>query len=276
MTMIRLGVIWFVLVVMTSISCASNDFLYESMKMVGGIRAMGMANVAVAVPRGASALFMNPAGLALKGAFLDYEMMDYDQLLHRRYDQFSMSMGSFGFGHITREVSNGDNATITYYGLARKGKGRVDWGVSYKRIDAQFGGVSVDTYSCDVGMVAYLSPRLKWGVVVQDFLKRDLDLEPTLATGLAWNYESLLLAVDVVQHHLDNDSYLYARYGMEYRVADGLFVRVGNDRQFGMVGFTLTLPVLELDYAMKRVFNSDDEATYYLGFRLGDKAWRNR
>lgn len=249
----------------------TNSFLYDSLKYPTSIRAIGMGNAYVGVAEESSALFINPAGLVMPGRMLNYESLDFQERSSSTFENFAIHLSPLGYGYVRNTRLNGDSSKITYYGYANRGSNGVDWGLTYKSVDVTMDHVKTAAFSADIGLLFRLTPRFNWGVVAKDVLKRDLDIQPTLVTGFSIMSKDrgIVIANDWVHYDFQNQHYLYSRLGTEFRISDGVFFRMGLDREYFSLGSTFGFGFFNLDYALKAHFQEQEDRTYYFGIKFG-------
>ena len=212
-----------------------------------GVRAAGMGGAYTAVADDGSAVFYNPAGLAVPG--FCYTFGDPDSSNHEVKGSFEfIKLGYVGYGAWNMMNAASDEATVTAVGFGNR-VGWLNWGVAYKGAIWNVAGAEGDGGSADIGFLVRITPTLNIGVVAQDLLTSKSYLVPASGRlGIAFKPfgERVTLAGDI---EFEKSSQSYGHLGLDLNIVKGFSLRGGFDRGEPTVGMTLDLYLFSMDYA---------------------------
>jgi protease-4 len=212
-----------------------------------GVRAAGMGSAFTAVADDASAVFYNPAGLAVPG--FCYTSGDIDTNETQIDGNFELAkLGYIGYGAWSMRNAVSDEAKVSVLGFGNR-QGWLSWGTSWKGAKWKINDVSGDGGSADIGFLVRVTPNLKVGLLVQDVLSTKNYFAPaTGRLGLSFSPLGgrLLLAADLEVGDVAQSG---THIGVETNVLRGLAVRGGFDRGSPTAGLSLDLAVFSFDYA---------------------------
>ena len=222
-----------------------------------GVRASGMGGAYTAVADDGSAVFYNPAGLAVPGFAYTFGDNDTARTNYQGSLEF-LKLGYVGYGSWGMKENGGDEINVTSLGFGNR-IGFLNWGMSYKSANWTVSGVKKEGGSSDIGFVVRITPHLRLGLLAQDLLtSKDFIVPATGRIGLAFQpLDSLLtLAGDV---EIDKSAQANAHLGVDVNVVKGFSLRGGFDRGEPTAGLTLDLYFFSFDYAA--LFHEDGKTT---------------
>lgn len=272
MTFWRVLVCLFLFSGLVTAQTTADPFTYNTLKSGFGIRALSMGSAYTALGEESAGLTFNPAGLGSEGAQLAWESLDANKDNYALSSAQSAYFSPFAISQWKTKTHNGDQLNTSYYGFGRRGKGRVDWGVVYKRV-ARSGMISEKGESVDLGVILRVSEQFSIGAVGKDLYKKNVSVPANGVLGVAFfsRDRNLILTADCVQDRLDTEHpTVYGRYGAELFVGSGLALRVGAYEKMLTGGAGLIFPAFEIDFGILSDQGSQNTSTQYLfGVKLG-------
>lgn len=228
--------------------CLAQDIGELAFKRGVGVRAAGMGGAYTAVADDGSAVFYNPAGLAVPG--FCYTFGDPDSSNREVKGSFEfVKLGYVGYGGWKMMNAASDEATVTAVGFGNR-VGWLNWGVAYKGATWNVAGVEGDGGSADIGFLVRVTPTLSLGLVAQDLLTSKSYLVPASGrVGVAFKPfgERVTLAGDI---EFERSSQSYGHLGLDLNIVKGFSLRGGFDRGEPTAGMTLDLYLFSMDYAV--------------------------
>lgn len=269
--MFRYLVVSCLIVIVGSLSFAQTIDEY-ALKRGIGVRAAGMGGAYTAIADDGSAIFYNPAGLAIPGFCYTYGNPDTNQKnVNGSFDL--LKLGYIGYGSWSFTNTANDEVKTTAFGYGNR-TGWINWGVTYKGVNWNISGVQNEGWSNDLGVLARITPQLNVGVLAQDVLtSKDFVSPASGRLGIAFNpLESrLILAADL---ELARSSQTFGHLGCEVNVVKGLSVRAGIDRGETTAGATLDMAVFSFDYAALFAENGQVTQRFETGIKILPKRER--
>ncbi len=227
---------------------SAQDLSDLALKRGVGVRAAGMGGAYTALADDASALFYNPAGLAVPG--IAYTTGNPDT--NRKHVQGTVNLlklGYLGYGLWNLESStNSDEVTVTSLGFGNK-QNWLSWGMSYKDISKNISGTVSSGWSSDLGAIVRVSPQFRLGLIAQDLLTSSTTLVSAsgrLGAALKIMDDQFTLAADA---EIARSGQTYAHFGVETDITEGFTLRAGLNRGDPTVGGSMDMGVFAFDYA---------------------------
>jgi len=250
----------------------------DYLKLCGGVRAAGMGEAFVAVADDSSAIYWNPAGMALFRSneissmytswFQGISLTNVSGVGWILGNRVGLSVTYLDMGVIeettmAQPAGTGrkftPNDTIVTFSHARKMLPGISVGASLKVINDTIDRSTVAGCALDCGVIFRTPVKgLNAGLVVKNLgsLGADNPLPFSTRMGMAYyfyNNKSLLLACDI---NIPNDDLVTLHTGVEFSVTDFLYLRFGiNSRNEEMAGGNLSAGLgfswdgLGIDYA---------------------------
>lgn len=252
-------------------SDASDELLNTILKEGHGIRAMTMGNAFTGLGEGESAVFYNPAGLAVPGALYTYQNLDTKQRRYDHYQLHSFYNGPVGIGWVSAKNLENQSATVWNFGYGRHTGDWLDWGVTVKSFVYDNGTKRFNGTSSDLGVKLRLLSCMSLGFVAKDLYK-DSDLLRTTYTGGVALYtpgKRFILTSDVAQTYEEGIEKLTYHYGTEVEIVSGLRLRGGVSDGAYTAGVGLRFGGLSVDYGFRDVPHHPEDRQHMIAFRLG-------
>ncbi len=212
-----------------------------------GVRASGMGGAYSAVADDGSAVFYNPAGLAVPGFQYTFGNPDSGKVDVDGSFEF-LKLGYVGYGAWRMMDAASDEVSVTAVGFGNR-SGWLNWGMTYKGASWDVGGVKDEGGSADIGFLLRVTPELNLGLVAQDVLTSKAFLTPAsgrIGFGFKPIGERLLIAGDL---EIEKSSQSNAHLGLDVNIVRGFSFRGGFDRGEPTAGLTLDLYFFSFDYA---------------------------
>ena len=229
-----------------------------------GARAVGMGNAYTAVSDDATAGFWNPAGLTQSQGVKIFGMNKF----HNRNDYaFDPKGVSYGYRNLAlfwgNKIALGTNiidADYNYYSLAHQIHSHIAIGGNIKFKRKRF----VDFYqffgyapSYDLAMLMKVHPRIKAGIVAQNFSgKSGIQI---LTGGIAYQYNNFLFSLDTSLPKKN----LYL--GFELTLIPSVHVRLGNANQKWAFGTGYESKQIAIDYAY---INEEKTQSHFISIEI--------
>ena len=261
-----------VVVICTSASSATMS-LNSILKDTPTTRTIGMGNAFTGVAEAESAIFFNPAGLAIPGGSYTIQQLDYDKINYETYYGNFIYASPFGFSNIQLKDYAGNSAAVNVIAYGRQGQNGISWGLNQKSVTGVIDSNSIDGWSSDFGLLVNLTQSLTIGFTAKDFYQKNLDVPTTFSTGFSWLLfdDKLRLAQDV---YLKNDDHLslHSRAGMELNITDGLVLRSGAHKKTFYTGANISTRLGQFDFGIIKDFDANSETLYSLAYQFGKGA----
>ncbi|NQT30631.1 MAG: signal peptide peptidase SppA [Candidatus Saganbacteria bacterium] len=224
----------------------SQNIVDLSLKRGFGVRATGMGGAYTAVADDGSAVFYNPAGLAVPSFCYTYGDPDTEKKVLSGTFTFA-KLAYIGYGSWTMRETASDEVSATVVGFGNKSSW-LNWGMNFKSLNWNVSGVENSGWSSDIGFLMRISPQLNLGLLAQDLLTSQNSI--TATTGrLGIDYrpfgDRMILASD-----LEFGQRPYGHLGIEANIVKGLTMRAGIDRSDPTLGLTLDLWLFSVDYSV--------------------------
>lgn len=272
-------------VMICAIFCLNSINIYAHFEDIGAsARAVGMGNAFTALANDASAIYYNPAGLAL---LKNVELMaSYNRLYLGLTDNSNLGggfasfvypvneeIGSFAAGWLNFYLAGAYYENTFTFSYSRKLMPSVFIGMNiklliktiaedeYTRIDPLFleKGYNARSVSADLGMLWRFESQYSIGFMITDIFQPDLgfkdrDIVPLGAkVGFAYRYNALDLAIDFAYKSNDIDVYFGAEqwlFGRTIALRTGIGLGSREDRDITVgLGYRDPGSNFQLDYA---------------------------
>jgi protease-4 len=237
------------------------------------VRSSGMGNAFSAISHSHGALQFNPAGLAVQGGQYSYQLLDAKSQQYSSYFLHSIYAHPFGYSFGKRVIDHANAISINTIGYAHRGSHFIDWGISVKKINIMDSHESRSGIASDMGIMMHLMPFLDLGIVGKNFFTKDMDIQPTWLTGVSvfTPKRKLILASDIQvrQNPSSREPEFMFRHGMEVKVTNGLISRLGWNGEFLTAGAGITLPFLDIDYAVELYAKDLGSRRHLISFQVG-------
>lgn len=256
--------------------CASSfaaTFMESFLKDGVGVRPLGMGGAFVALSEDSNSVFYNPAALADAKIQYTQGYMDMNTDFYNANDCWAISFSQGGLGSWNRADKSGNKATATAFSFGTKGASGVAWGVTYKNVAWDLSGSQDRGWALDAGLKAPLTKEINAGILVQDFVKNNVPASSSVILGFSLAPAILTNTYFVVDSEFRNlkavnGADIYLHYGAESKIAEGLILRAGWQKDLYSAGATANFPYVTIDYAV--ILNPGKENTQMFGFRFGD------
>ncbi len=228
--------------VTTGVSWAGGTSGAQFLGVGVGARAMGLGGASVSLADDGTALFWNPAGLALvEGHLVSLAHVSWFEETTYQYATYSMPLGeraAFGAALEQGSVSWDNTGEGSFdasdfqgvLGYAARLRPNLGVGGSVKYISEALGDESAASYAVDLGVVYRLSERATFGAAARNlgpaisYVSDEDPLPATVVVGGSYAWKNLLLALDVEKV---NDLDARTRFGVEYTPVPYLALRGG-------------------------------------------------
>ncbi len=266
-------IILFVICLLSFVIPASfaEDLLESTLKAGIGVRPLGMGGAFTSIADDASAVFYNPAGLANMKSSYNKGYLYWNNEFFPVNDYFIIAFPSFGVSSWRKTNRNGEAFEISCFSFGFPGDNNIAWGLSYKIVRGTLLTGLKEGYSFDLSLKGRIDSKLSWGLMLADLLERDLDLPLSSRFGLAYRlYPKVLLAAEIEGRRFKdpNGPTLFAHYGVENQLTDGLTVRAGWERDLFTFGASFNFAMVIVDYGLAT--GNRGNAVHRVAFRLGE------
>jgi protease IV len=240
------------------------DTLRSYLNQGYGIRAMSMGNAFTAIGEGEGALYYNPAGLAIRGSSYSFQSLDLNNTFHENFTLHSYYVAPFAYSNVSLKDISGDHYNANVIGYGRRGLNGLDWGMSFKSIQAGIDDERFSAWTSDLGLKARVLPFMTVGLIAKNIMSDQLTIPLTYQGGIGvYNAtRTFYLTADVQSHKYESDFHVSNHYGMEYVLIEGLTLRGGwSDHDF-TAGLAMKFPAFDLEYGVQA-------QQYNVGVRIG-------
>ncbi|UCD63395.1 MAG: PorV/PorQ family protein [Candidatus Zixiibacteriota bacterium] len=286
-----------VIVLLAGSPAAAGDAGQESPFTVGlGARALGMGGGFTSLADDASAIYYNPAGLAL------LESQEVSAMHMRLFEGTSynfggwvypdIKLGGFGLGYmrigtddIVRRTDFVEGGTFDYaqsqflIAYGQRLQGGFSLGLSFKLVNQSIDNLSDYAFGFDLGMMARMSRYFTAGLMFRDMVPPELELQrqsETTPISVAGGMSARLLPLsDEVSvtgvfelEKIENRS-AKVHGGVELLFNGNYALRGGYDKDNLSFGAGLKLNRLKIDYAYKVMDYVDDSHRFSVSFLIG-------
>lgn len=231
-----------------------------------GVRAAGMGGAYTAIADDESAIFYNPAGLAVPGFCYTFGNPDTEQTRYSGTQEL-LKLGYVGYGAWSMSTSATDEVKVSAIGFGNR-NGWLSWGTSFKNVNWTTSGVEATGWSGDIGLLVRVSPQLNIGLLVQDVLtSKDFVAPSSGRLGLAFKPMEgrIALAADL---EIDSSSKSYGHLGYELNIVKGFSLRGGFDRGEPTAGVSLDLGFFSFEYAALFAENGNAIHRFQTGIKV--------
>lgn len=247
-----------------------SDFMYHFMKDGIGIKSLSMGGTGVSRADGSESLYYNPAGLAYTGGEYTFQILDYKKTNNDLFESSLFYIGPFAYGNWKQRIT-GHYAEVNAISVGKRSANGIDWGVSYKMMHENNQDVLTNGWSTDLGLLARINSNLHFGILIQDFLKNEIEVPGTFRAGLSLMNEerSFVLSAEAQYDNQNNQEVVYGHYGLDVNISQGLNARLGYYQNTLTSGFNFTFPVGQIDFGLISPRDGVSPAIYMLGFKMG-------
>ena len=253
-----------------------------------GVRATGMGGAFTAVADDASAVFWNPAGLAM-GAYFS-AVMDHNDLDRRSATLIALSTPPLGLSYYrtaTGELGNGRNSLVAHHAgatVVQSVGGRLAVGATLKLVrgvvSSDGSSISTNKFDTDIGVMTTGSLG-RLGLSVRNLLEPDftapggelLTLERRARAGLSLNLSRRITAAadfDLTTASIGGGEYREIALGGEMQPARGVWVRGGG--HWNTAGETAA-PIGTIGGSVVIYGSTTADAQVSFGSKDGNRGW---
>jgi len=259
------------LLALSNLVWAADDLLVAILKNGVGLRAASMGGAFTALADDPSAVFYNPAGLALQGIGF---LKGYNDLNYRESTDFEhtfFAANSFGYGFWKKTDTTGKKAEVFAYSAGKQGTGGISYGMTYKNINTSGASPESSGYGYDIGLIGNFSRTLRWGILLQDIIE-NTGVPASARVGIASRFfPSLVGTVDFEFRDVLSSAgpTIYGHAGLENIVTPGFKLRGGYDQNRWTAGAAVSISVVAVEYALMAA-RSDGSAPalQMIGFKV--------
>lgn len=258
-----------------SFGLIAESHLERTIRRPDSPRELGLGGATTGLAEGLGGLGSNPAGVGMPGFELKFGQLDQTNTFSRIYATQGIYMSPFAYQRVLHQTASGDEISLQRYTLGHRGRGGISWGLSYNDIQSETASTNEDGWSTDFGLLFQLTPDLRYGLTINDFLHQDLSVKTTGQMGVVWHpfYKDMphfMLTTDLqYRAPADGDDELVSAAGIEFLMTQGLVVRGGLAGDNPSFGLSLLFPALELSYGTQLNYNNTDEPIHMLSVSLG-------
>jgi hypothetical protein len=245
----------------------ATDIRIDPLTYPQSVMAMARGYATVADPYGASALTLNPAGLAESGRGLQVHQLanNHSQIINQPGYFYYRPGWSVGYWS---EQTTSHTLDVSAVGLGHRSQKGLHWGIAYRWYTTPSGN-GLNGSAADIGVLVPLHRYLNMGMVVKNSLWWGDSVSPKTVLGIAARLPQprVTLTVDAVDVAASHRGYVC--WGLRTDIASDFSLQLGMYPQHYTGGVAMQLKTITIEYAMV----GDDTGFLHaaFGLRLGQR-----